>query len=77
MVSFSSEFNSLSFALGFKSIRRLELEILKKIACRVGLSPVGDFGSQRVNEKKFCFSILLLTSSEASKKVIGRLKTSR
>ena len=30
MGSFSSEFNSLSFALGFNSIRRLELEILDR-----------------------------------------------
>ena len=50
MGSFSSEFNSLSFALGFKSIRRLELEILTKIACGVGFSTAVEIGRERVND---------------------------
>ena len=36
--SFFSEFNSFSFAFGFKSIRHLELKIITKIACRVGMA---------------------------------------
>ena len=42
------KFNSLSFALSFKSIRRLELEILTKMACGVGWSTIVDIRSERV-----------------------------